>query len=130
MRNGTAGTVKRAGGLGRLGAWVAVFALLLQMLVPVPASQAASVIDLELAASICHSASDGDGVPAPGAAQHDHCQFCQLQLGAKLAPPPVAAARPARPAATLLHVVSPAAEVVGPSSVHQPQSRRGPPSFS
>jgi hypothetical protein len=130
MRNGAAGSVKRVGRLGRLGAWIAVFALLLQMLAPVPMAQAATAIDLQLAASICHSSPDGDEAPAPGSAQHDHCQFCQLQLGAKLAPPPVAAARPVRPAPVRLAVVSPAAEAAGPSSVHQPQSRRGPPSFS
>lgn len=131
MRNGAAGMAKRVRGLGRLGAWLAVFALLFQMLVPVSAAQAAFAIDQELAASICHSSSDG---PASGSAsdtaQHDHCQFCQLQLGTKLAPPPAAAARPIRPATALLTVVSPAAEAFGLSSVHQPQSRRGPPSFS
>ncbi|WP_239988793.1 DUF2946 family protein [Paramagnetospirillum kuznetsovii] len=70
----------------RFAAWVGVLALALQILLPLAPVQAALSVDQELAASICHSPSS-DSVPAPAQASHDHCQFCQIHVGAKLLAP-------------------------------------------
>lgn len=70
----------------RFAAWMSALALALQILLPLAPAQAAAVVDQELAASICHSPSS-DSVPAPAQANHDHCQFCQIHVGAKLLAP-------------------------------------------
>lgn len=70
----------------RFAAWVGVLALALQILLPLAPVQAALSVDQELAASICHSPSS-ESVPAPAQATHDHCQFCQIHVGAKLLAP-------------------------------------------
>jgi len=126
-RGTAAGTAKRLGGLGRLGAWLAALALVVQFLVPITPVQAAS-IDRELAASICHSSGEADA-QAPGEAVHDHCQFCQLHAGIKLLPPPAFTGL-ARSRTVLFATAAPADQGGIPLSAHLPQSPRGPPSFS
>jgi hypothetical protein len=130
MRTTGAKRTKRASRLGRFGAWLAAFALLLQVLVAVPPVQAAPVsIDQELAASICHyDPAAIPGVPAKPA--HQHCQFCQLHLGAGMLLPPVGGAAPAGLPLTLVVTEPGTVAPLSPLSRHLPQSRRGPPSFS
>lgn len=124
VRGEEAGTAKRLGGLGRLGAWLAVLALAVQLLVPAAPVQAA-VLDQDLAASICHSSGEPDA-QAPAKSVHDHCQFCQLHVGVKLLPPPAAAGLDLP--RTLLFAVAPSADGGGILfSTHLPQSQRGPP---
>jgi hypothetical protein len=111
----------------RFAAWVGALALVLQILLPLAPVQAAALVDQELAASICHSPSS-DSVPAPVKATHDHCQFCQIHVGAKLRTPAQDVSVTPRLAvmltAPILVELSVAESLAGHS--HTP---RGPPSF-
>ncbi|ARJ67076.1 hypothetical protein WV31_16070 [Magnetospirillum sp. ME-1] len=122
-------SIGQSGRLGRFGAWLAALALLLQVIVPLAPVQAAMVLDQDITASICHSSDTSGETGAPAKAKGEHCSFCQIHMGAKILPPtPTAWVAPeAAPRPTLGPQAAPSA----PSqSVHQPQTQRGPPSFS
>ncbi|OAN51292.1 hypothetical protein A6A04_16570 [Paramagnetospirillum marisnigri] len=126
---GNASTARKRGNcLGRIAAWAGVLALVLQILLPMAPAQAALSIDQELAASICHSNST-DSIPTPAKVTHDHCQFCQINAGAKLLLP--ALAWNVAPTPVPLYTVMPPADrgAVG-NPGHLPHPQRGPPSFS
>jgi hypothetical protein len=121
-------SAKRGNCLRRLAAWAGVLALVLQVLLPLAPAQAALSVDLELAASICHSGAPDAG-PASGKAAHGHCPFCQIHAGAKLLLPTLSWDMPST--SVMLFIVLPPDDsgAVG-NPGHLPHPQRGPPSFS
>lgn len=118
----------RRTGIGRLAAWAGVLALVLQILLPAGQAGAALSVDLELAASICHSGEAG-GTPVPSKAIHDHCQYCQIHAGAKLLLAPLSwSAAPIPPIPVV--VAAPEEGAIPGNPGHLPHPQRGPPSFS
>lgn len=124
----TAESGRRAGAGRRWAACLAVFALLLQLLLPVSAAQAGG-LEGALLASICHS-SDDSAPAAPDKAVRDHCAFCRLHLVVNLPAPPTAETL-AEPLSTASYTLIPAgAEGTVQASLQSPQTRRGPPPLS
>ena len=124
----TSVVAKRGGCLRRFAAWAGALALALQILLPMAPAQAALSVDLELAASICHSNS-ADNLPAPASAVHDHCQFCQIHAGAKLLLPELVLNVAPTPVA-LFTAMPPVDGGAAGNPEHLPHPQRGPPSFS
>lgn len=124
----TATSDGRAGAGRRWAAYLAVIALLFQLLLPVSAVRAGG-LDEALLASICHS-SDEAAPTAPATVAHDHCSFCQLHLGMKLLPAPAVGTTPVPEPTALYAVIPSGAEGIAPPSLQSPQTRRGPPSLS
>lgn len=78
--------IMRKGRLRRLGMWLGMLVLLLQVLIPLSQSHAAQLEDgLFPAACASHG-----GDESPSGSEHpavQHCPFCQIHLGDSLIPP-------------------------------------------
>jgi hypothetical protein len=121
-------SAKRGNCLGRFAAWAGVLALVLQILLPLAPAQAALSVDQDLVASICHS-NTPDTVPVPAEAVHDHCQFCQIHVGAKLLLPTLSWDMQSAPMARFILLPPADGGAIG-NPGHLPHPQRGPPSLS
>ena len=120
-------TVFRAA-LRRLGAWVGVLALLLQLAAPLPQAQASDLTAEGLFAPTCSVHVDDQGQASlPSAQDCAQCPLCMVSLGDRLLPVPVSAAMaaPLPVRAAGLPVLS--RPPPPPAAAHPPLPSRGPP---
>lgn len=114
--------------LGRLGAWVGVLALLLQLAAPLPQAQASGLTAEGLFAPTCSVHVDDQGQASlPSAQDCAQCPVCMVSLGDRLLPVPVAvsAATPVPILASGLPLLS--RQTPPPAAAHPPLPSRGPP---
>ncbi len=120
---------KRGPLVRRLGAWLAVVAIVGQMLamisLPSPAWAAEGVFPPD-----CHSAQPADdtGSPADHAGTPCHCPFCHLHFGARLLPPERDSMLAFAPVETIALIMEGGPERPVPTPITAPTPPRGPPS--
>jgi len=113
---------------GRLGAWVGVLALLLQLAAPLPQAQASDLTAEGLFAPTCSVHVDDQGQASlPSAQDCAQCPICMVSLGERLLSLPVstAVAAPVPVLASGLPLLS--RQTPPPAAAHPPLPSRGPP---
>ena len=114
--------------LRRLGAWVGVLALLLQLAAPLPQAQASDLTAGGLFAPTCSVHVDDQGQASlPSAQDCAQCPICMVSLGDRLSALPVSAsvAAPVPVLASGLPLLS--RQTLPPAAAHPPLPSRGPP---